>query len=371
MHQVQQYATRDPPHPPSILHQAQCDPGANISAMNEINVFSNRVQLDNTFPVASTDHTIPAPLASVHGTYVLRLSDGTTCDIPMYLCPSLSDTIISPQHFTTTDTTNRHFNGYCLIDLPGCCCVLLLRSDTRYAVFIGLKKSNNLYFLAGSTSMSSRSIMYCISTKPQLLSKLWYQHLGHPGPTQLSVLAKHSTGLPAQLTSGLHPMHSCQSCNDAKNMRAPMGPTSDTTPIVSANHFHLDFGFIQSSSNDFGVTKGPPVVTSYDRNNTYLLISDAKQRYRWVFCQPSKSPPVLILERFLADHGLKEGPRFLRMDQGSELWGSAQLRDIANAAGYIIEPTGSDLERQNSKVERLNGTFGFMARCILYSAGLS
>jgi hypothetical protein len=84
-----------------------------------------------------------------------------------------------------------------------------------------------------------------------------------------------------------------------------MGPTLDTAPIVSASRFHLDFGFIRASSHDFGVTKGPRVVTSYGVNNTYLLIVYAKQRYSWVFCQPSKSPPVSILERFLAVHGLK------------------------------------------------------------------
>jgi hypothetical protein len=59
------------------------------------------------------------------------------------------------------------------------------------------------------------------------------------------------------------------------------------------------------------------------------------------------------------------------MDQGGELWGSAQLQDIANAAGYIIKPTGSDSAWQNGKVKRLNGTFGVMVICILYSAGLS
>jgi hypothetical protein len=157
--------------------------------------------------IASADRTRPAMLASVLGTYVLRLSDGTTCDIPMYLCPSLSDTIISPQHFTRTDTINRLFNGYCLIDLSGCCRVLLSRSDTRDATFIDLQKSMNLYFLTGSASISYGSIVSRATTKPQLLSELWHQRLGHPVPTQLSVLVKHSAGLPAQLTAGLHPMH--------------------------------------------------------------------------------------------------------------------------------------------------------------------
>jgi hypothetical protein len=172
VHQVQQYATPDLPHPPNILHQAQCDPDANISAMNDITVLSNRVQLANPFPVASADRTSPAILVSVLGTYVLRLSDGTTCDIPMYLCPSLSYTIISLQQCMTTDTANRIFNGYCLIDLSGCCRVLLSCSDTQDAAFVDLQKINNLYFLAGYASISSGSIVYCITKKPQLLSEL-------------------------------------------------------------------------------------------------------------------------------------------------------------------------------------------------------
>jgi hypothetical protein len=296
VHQVQQYATPAPPNPPNILHQAQCNHGANISATNDISVLSNRVKLDNPFPVASADRTSPAMLASVLGTYILRLSDGTTCDIPIYFCPSISDTIISPQHFTTMDASHQLFNGYCLIDLSGCCWVLLSRSDTRDAVFIDLQKCNNLYFIAGSASVSSGSLISRVITKPQLLSEFWHQRLGHPGPTQPSALVKHLAGLPPHLTAGLHPMHSCQACNDGKIQHAIMGPTSDTAPIVSASRFHLDFGFIRASSHDFGVTKGPRAVTSYDGNNTYLLIVDAKQRYSWVFCQPSKSPHVSILE---------------------------------------------------------------------------
>jgi hypothetical protein len=253
-----------------------------------------------------------------------------------------------------TDTVNHLFNEYYLIDLPGCWCVLRSRSDTRDGAFIDLQKNNNLYFLAGSASIYSGSIVYRVTTNPQLLSEVWHQRLGHPGPTQFSALANNSTGLPAQLTAGLlHPMHSCQAYNNGKIQRAPMVPTSDTAPISSATCFHLDFGFIRASSNDFSVKKVPRVVTSYDGNNAYLLISDAKQLYSWVFCQPSKSPHVSILERLLAVHGLKEGPRFLRMDQGGELWGSAQLRDIANATGYIIEPSGSDSAWQNGKVDSL------------------
>jgi hypothetical protein len=232
VHQFQQYATPAPPDPLNKLQQAQCGPGANISSMNDITVLINWAQLANQFPIASADRTSPAMLASVLGKYVLQLFDGTTCDIPMYLCLSLSDTIISPQHFTMTDTPNRLLNGYCLIDLPEYCRVLLSRSDTNDVTFIDLQKSNNLYCIAGSDSVSSGSIMSCFTTKPQLLSEFWHQQLGHPGPTELIVLAKHSTGLTAQLTAGLHLMHSCQACNNGIIQHAPMGPTSDTAPMV-------------------------------------------------------------------------------------------------------------------------------------------
>jgi hypothetical protein len=71
VNQVQQYATPAPPHPQNILHQGQCDPGANIVTMNDITILSNRVQLANPFPVSSTDRTSPAMVASGLGTYVL------------------------------------------------------------------------------------------------------------------------------------------------------------------------------------------------------------------------------------------------------------------------------------------------------------
>jgi hypothetical protein len=107
--------------------------------------------------------------------------------------------------------------------------------------------------------------------------------------------------------------------------RAPMGPMSDTTSRVATTRFHLDFGFIRASSHDYGVTEGHRIDTSYDDNTTYLLITDTQVIYTWVFYQPSKPPPVLILECFLALHGLEESLRYLHIDQGGELLGSTKL----------------------------------------------
>jgi hypothetical protein len=111
LHQVQQPARPLLLPPPNKQHQAQCDPGANISATNNINVLQDTVDIEKLFPILSAYHTAPDKMASIHGTFILLLSDGYKCDIPMYYWPSLADTIMSTQHFTSSDNTGRWYNG--------------------------------------------------------------------------------------------------------------------------------------------------------------------------------------------------------------------------------------------------------------------
>jgi hypothetical protein len=108
---VQQHASPLPLHDPKIRHQAQCDPGANISAMNNILLLRDMVDLQIPFPISSSDHTAPAMTASILSMFVLPLSDGSTCDIPVYYCPSLADSIVSPHHFTSSAIADCRYNG--------------------------------------------------------------------------------------------------------------------------------------------------------------------------------------------------------------------------------------------------------------------
>jgi hypothetical protein len=144
VHRVQQPARPLTLPAPNIQHQAQCDPGVNISATNIINILRDTVELEHQFLITSVDRTVPAMTSLVSGTFSLPLSDGSTCDIPMYYCTSLEDTIISPQHFTSPAIQDRRYNGYCLIDLPGCCLILLSYSNENDVFFISLQKSNGL-----------------------------------------------------------------------------------------------------------------------------------------------------------------------------------------------------------------------------------
>jgi predicted nucleic-acid-binding Zn-ribbon protein len=180
------------------------------------------------------------------------------------------------------------------------------------------------------------------------------------------MLAKHSAGLPSQLTAGLHPCILVKPVTMARSsmLQWVLLPTR----ILSFQA--LNFISILDSSTNFGITPGNRVVTSYDENNTYLIIVCTKARYTWIFFQASKSTPMFIIERFLAMHGLNTGPIFLRISTG-KLWRSNKLREVTTSAGYAMEPTDSEVESQNGKVEQPNGTFGAMVRCLLYSAGVS
>jgi hypothetical protein len=111
-----------------------------------------------------------------------------------------------------------------------------------------------MYLIAGSAPLSSGHRVSHLATKLHILSEIWYQRLDHPGPTQLSLLVKHGTRLTSLLTAGLHPMHSCQACNNGKIRRAPMGTNSDADPLLPGTRFRLDFEFIRASSADCGVS---------------------------------------------------------------------------------------------------------------------
>jgi hypothetical protein len=83
MHHVQNLHNLLTPPAPNTLHQAQCDPGANISATHEVALFYNTATLEHPFLISSADRKIMPTTATIKGTFVLPLSDGTTCNDPM------------------------------------------------------------------------------------------------------------------------------------------------------------------------------------------------------------------------------------------------------------------------------------------------
>jgi hypothetical protein len=81
MHHVHNLDNLLPPPVSNILHLAQCDPGANIIATHYVDLLSDTVTLEHPFPISSSDRKNRPMAATIKGTFVLLLSDGTSCKI--------------------------------------------------------------------------------------------------------------------------------------------------------------------------------------------------------------------------------------------------------------------------------------------------
>jgi hypothetical protein len=66
-----------------------------------------------------------------------------------------------------------------------------------------------------------------------------------------------------------------------------------------------------------------------------------------------------------------EQPRYtIRTDNGTELAGSQDFRNVANKHGYTTETTAPDSSSQNGMAEQPHRTLKEKVRCLLYTAGL-
>ena len=158
-----------------------------------------------------------------------------------------------------------------------------------------LTRKNNLFYF---TQLSLHPQANRLS--PLLNTELWHQRLGHPGMHQLRHLQKCTTGIPSGLHQQVHPLHHCKICSDARARKNPMGPTTSVEHLLPGSRFHLDFGFMRASSQSYvKITGATRVVNSYDGYNSYLLITDAKTRYTWVFLTATKEPPTQVVHTFL------------------------------------------------------------------------
>ena len=71
----------------------------------------------------------------------------------------------------------------------------------------------------------------------------------------------------------------------------------------------MDLGFVHAKQNNH-------LIQSHDGFDSYLLITDAKSRYLWIFLCKNKKKTTKTVKLFLDQHGQKQGPRIIRTDQG-------------------------------------------------------
>lgn len=166
-----------------------------------------------------------------------------------------------------------------------------------------------------------------------LATELWC--LGHAGPKKLQATAKCAKGM--HNIGNLHPSFKCGTCATAKLTKSPKRKTK-TQATIAGERFHMDFGFVrglkhlQSLLHERQTPKHKiqnaeshhPMKTSHDGHSSYPLIMDAASRHTWTFLAKTKEPPLMTLNTFLSQNGLKKDqPKCVRTDQGGELARSA------------------------------------------------
>lgn len=209
------------------------------------------------------------------------------------------------------------------------------------------------------------------TTKAKILeSETWSLRLGACHETQLKALPQHALGLPKHFE--FHPFRYIDFKEQARIRKQPVG-RNPITVSERGKQFHMDFGFLRASSEDFRKTnlKTDRIVESFDGYTSYLLVVDKATRYAWIFLTKTKDPPVGIISLFLEKFGNENGG-MIRVDQGGELARSEEWRSMAlNTYRYVVEPTGADSPSQNGQAERYNESIATTTRTLLYGADLT
>ena len=75
----------------------------------------------------------------------------------------------------------------------------------------------------------------------------------------------------------------------------------------------------------------------------WLLITDHFSKYIWGKTFKSKAVPLQFLCDWLASNcATRDNTRYVCLDQGGELFGSAKVKKIFQRHGFTIRPTGAD-----------------------------
>lgn len=362
--------------PLEVMSEAQqIDIGANICLTNRRDILQHCQQI-RPFTIGSAEQG-RRMVSTTLGYIPLATTGDETIWAPTYYCPEASGTLISPDFICSkSDSFNRFGTDHNIDTNKG---VLLFHPrDDGTPLEVPLTRRNRLWYIDYEilTTSEGESVMAKAvrkrSTTPsaQLASELWALRMGCPGMTTLQKTAKTTSGIDGDIVP--HPFRYSDIASDAKTRRTPA--TTDTFHPASrpAERFHMDFGFMRASSDEYRKVKGKPrIVESFDGYTSYIIVMDAVSRKMWIFLSKSKEPPVELVDAFLGDVGLKEGPlRAVRTDQGGELARSAAFRSVVAKHGYTVEPTGSDAPNQNGLAERPNQTLGNMVRSLLYMSGL-
>ena len=358
-------------HCPPVEYYIHHDSGANRSVTNNRELLHSietipKVQIQGANKGSGFLH------CAEKGIFNLKCSDGSIIPVSVYLTDDVDGTILSP-----TDICISHYNKFSIWEqhsetnsTQGY--IKFLSKDTNFEATVPLVMKNGLWYSIQAiqkTTAQQTTVPTVRTMTAEAEYELWHQRLGHPGTNIMDHIHNTAEGIP-NLSKKRHQFYHCDTCAHSKIHKSNRNKSITTKTTSRGQRFHMDFGFVRGEEYRRQNKNKTGFITSMDGYNSYLIIVDAHTRFTWIYLTSSKEPPVDIVKSFLQDNGLEKGPRYIRTDQGGELYSSKRFHTMVSEKGYTIEPTGSDNSAQNGVAERPNQTFGNMIRAMLSNAGL-
>jgi hypothetical protein len=362
--------------------QLHVDGGANRSITNDATLLINCKNIKPYYmsSAGGTDDIV----CTGKGFLPWRAPDGQTILINAYYSKQSVDTIISPSDIVLNHITQCHAWTQHADMQTNKGFITFVNKDTDHKIVFPLINKNNLWYYIAANAVdynpSEEIVPVPIINRLQapVLYELMHARLGHPGEKVLSTIHHYVDGIPNHKKSDLYKCGTCTLVNATKRavtsqevtniktqikmdtISTPDCPTATETKAAPVEHnkdlpgqrFHMDMGFVCGTKYSYRDHDGN-IVTSMDGFNSYFIIVDMATRYTWVFLSRNKQPPVDTITSFLKIHGTKQTTlRYVRTDEGGELWGSHAFQHAIKEAGFIMEPTAPDASFQNGVAER-------------------
>ena len=351
---------------------SQMDGGANTNVTNNKRLIKHYRSIQ-TIPITGVGGDGPACLIKGEGYMDLQTNEGDWMTIKVYYAPRCNGTIVSPNAIVEENPKFTSWTQHSHLDTGKSTIYFYHKEQYHRRKSISMGMKNKLWYIqqpliptirrAHPDDRKYRTIIHNAIAQhinQHAEYELWHQRLLHPGQKVMTHLSSCTDGVP---NIKKPPFHVCDTCLETKGTKTKTHKSTDMAATKFGQQFHMDFGFVHGRKNN-------RLIRSHDGFDSYLLITDAKTRYLWIFLCKNKNPPIKTLQLFLDQYGLQTGPRTIRTDQGGELAKSHKIQETIAAAGYSLETTGSDNSSQNGMIERPHRTLANMMRSALTDSGM-
>ena len=197
---------------------------------------------------------------------------------------------------------------------------------------------------------------------------LWHHPLGHPCDEYLYNAHKTVDGVPKFANIDKHSViDQCPTCIQAKQTKTPAGPHSIKAATRPYQGLSIDFSFSGMASKDKARRSD---FVGLNGETSWVLVTDHFTGIKHGDTRISKASPIHWLHHFLTTYAPRCNDQYVYMDQGEELFGNPDVRNLFERQGYHIHPTGADASHQNGHVERSHRYVGDAIRAFLSGANL-